>query len=85
MRYQSLVRSADTVDMATTGVLFLDCPDCGTIFESALGMDRLAHEFKHVDQMLEQCPTCRTAARYDRNDYRYGVFGPYFRPSSKRW
>jgi uncharacterized protein (UPF0212 family) len=52
-------------------VLVVDCPSCGAIFESALGVERITFDFMKVVQMLELCPECRAWSRFDKNQYWY--------------
>jgi hypothetical protein len=41
------------------------------MFESALGVERITFDFMPVVQMLELCPECQTASRFDKDQYRY--------------
>ena len=46
------------------------CPRCGSTFVSALRVDRQTFEtFTVTGPVVERCPSCGRATRYERRDY----------------
>lgn len=71
MGIKAVTRPADTGNMerAATSVLTLTCPRCRTRFPSMLRMDERTFEESHVGPIVERCPSCGWASRYERRDY----------------
>jgi hypothetical protein len=53
-------------------VLSVICPSCSTPFASAIQMDRATFAKIRVDSILERCPVCHDAARFQKADYAFG-------------
>jgi RNase P subunit RPR2 len=52
-------------------VLSLICPSCSTPFASSIQMDRATFEKIRIDSVLERCPNCHHAARFQKADYSF--------------
>ncbi len=52
-------------------VLSLECPDCGTMFPSAMQMDPPTFATIRLESMLERCSACGHASRFAKQDYRF--------------